>query len=486
MYYRLKPDYVLRGWQKMTWAVVKRPENGVLLLTQEQFQVLILCDGETELPGDLLNEKLEKTLRECMAMGLVEADEKSCPLNPEQYYVYYDNRCMKSVFWSITGRCNFRCRHCYMDAPDAALGELSTEQMFNIIDQMAECGILRIELTGGEPFVRKDFWQLVDRILERHMTIGVVFTNGWLLNGHILDEFEKRGIKPKFSISFDGVGWHDWMRGIPGAEEAALRALKLCHDRGFSTEVETCIHRGNLKTIPQTLEVLRSVGVKSIKMSGISNTMLWRHNSQGNALTDREYVEAVLPYITWYYKEGMPFEFLAFSNVIAMYKNKPYGLIMTHYKKDENYLEKYVCPSARMSAYITPEGRLLPCIPMTASPDQNKFPLIQDIGLKKGLSDSYYMQFIDRKVKDFLEINAECGACVYRYQCGGGCRASALLDGDHDLMGCDRIKCMLWKEGYVSRIRKIADAAITEYGGPDMDQEDLDSILLANGEPALK
>ena len=120
-----------------------------------------------------------------------------------------------------------------------------------MFDQMAECGVLSVDLTGGEPFVRRDICQLIDRILSYHMTINMVYTNGWLVNVKLLDESEKRGVKPEFSISFDGVGWHDWMSGVSGAEEAALRALHLLPSRKFPVHVEMCIHRGNVNTLPQ-------------------------------------------------------------------------------------------------------------------------------------------------------------------------------------------------------------------------------------------
>ena len=59
------------------------------------------------------------------------------------------------------------------------------------------------------------------------MVIGKIYTNGWLLNEEVLDQFASRGMKPQISVSFDGVGWHDWMRGIQGAEERTLNALRL-------------------------------------------------------------------------------------------------------------------------------------------------------------------------------------------------------------------------------------------------------------------
>lgn len=464
MFYRLKKEYVLRGWEGLAWVLVKQPENQIERLSQEVFQTLLLCDGETELPGGLLDDAMEKALKEYMGKGVVEPCEEFRPLEQEQYYKYYHNRYVNCIFWSITGRCNYRCRHCYMDAPCSAMGELSTRQCLNFIDQMAECGVLRVDLTGGEPFVRKDFWQLVDYILSHHIVIGIVYTNGWLVNDKLLDEFEKRGCKPEFSISFDGVGWHDWMRGIPGAEQAALRALKLLYDRGFVTDVEMCIHKGNIDSIPQTIMALKAVGCEDVKLSNVAETDLWKSNNESLGFSNKEYIQAVIPYIAWYYKEGRPIKKFTLSNVAVLYQNADYHIVAAPYDGTEKCLNCYMCGAARMSCYITPEGRLLPCMPMIASPQQEKFPLVQDIGLKQGLSDSYYMQFVNGRIRDLLAENAECNACQYRYKCGGGCRATALLDGNRQLMGCDRTMCLLWKDGYVDRIRQVADEAVAKYG----------------------
>ena len=96
---------------------------------------------------------LRDALKTAGEEGYLLSSERPSSLRPEQFYRYYPNRHVKSVFWSVTGRCNFRCRRCYMDAPDAALGELSTGQALRLIDEMAECGVLRVDLTGGEALV---------------------------------------------------------------------------------------------------------------------------------------------------------------------------------------------------------------------------------------------------------------------------------------------------------------------------------------------
>lgn len=464
MFYRLNPNYALKGWQEMAWVLIHRPENNARLLTQDMFQVLLLCDGETDLPGNILNDDMLKVLRQCETDGIIEASVNACTLDQDQYYKYYHNRYIKSVFWSVTGRCNYRCRHCYMNAPDAALGEISTKEALDFIDQMAECGVLRVDITGGEPFVRKDFWQLVDRILSYKIVIGQIYTNGWLLDEKTLDEFEKRKLKPEINISFDGTGWHDWMRGINGAEEAALRTMKLCHERNFPVSAAMCIHRGNKNSLPQTVKTLKNVGVTYLRIANVDATDLWRCYSEGNDLTWQEYVDAMLPYIEWYYEAGRPIESLELGGIARMSKDEPATLSVRHYDGTEKCRECYLCGATRWSCYITPEGRLLPCMPMTASPDQERFPKVQDIGLRKGLRDSYYMQFVDSRVGDLFAANKECDSCGYRYECGGGCRAAALLTGEHDLMGCDRDMCRMWKEGYVERIRRKLEEVNAKYG----------------------
>lgn len=463
MFYKLKSSYVLRGWKQMAYVLVEYPYNRVHILSPEQFQVLLLCDGETDVTQELVNEVMRKILQKCEEEGWIETCSTPQPLDEEQYYRYFKNRYVRSVCWSITGKCNYRCRHCYMDAPEGILGQLSTEQALNLIDQMAACGILGMKITGGEPFVRQDFWQLIDRILSYKITIGMVYTNGWLLNDSVLDKFEQRGIKPEISISFDGVGWHDWMRGIPGAEKAALRALKLCQERGFRTNVEMCIHKGNQDLIAQTVEALRAVGVTRIKASYVMTTDLWRRNSEGNDLDGSEYMEAVIRYIPRYYEAGCPVEF-QFGGVIQLHCDGSYEILSGRYKNEEALQNSYLCGSARWSCYITPEGRLLPCMPMTSSPRevQECFPLIQEIGLQKGLDDSFYMEFVNRRVKDLLEVNKECAACKHRLTCGGGCRAMA-LEYDHNLMGCDREACLFLKGGYAEKVRQVAEEARAAY-----------------------
>lgn len=463
MYYRLKLSYSLRGWSRTPWVLVKRPENRIRYLKQEEFQTLLLCDGSTDLEKEYISDEMKQVLHRYEAENVVEPCLQEKELAADQYYRYYDNPFVQSVLWSVTGYCNFRCRHCYMDAPEGKLGELSHQQAMDLIRQMAGCGVLCVDITGGEPLVRKDFWQLIDAIQSYQMTVGQIYTNGYLLTEDVLREFEKRNLRPEFVISFDGVGWHDWMRGVRGAEEAALGALRLCESWKFPTSVELCIHKGSLDALPKTVELLAGMGVSRLRVGTIARTELWKKNSEGNAMDFQTYIQAMIDYIPRFFQAGMPME-VTLAGVIRLHKkSREFSVIPMRYQGTKECENRFLCKAARYTCYITPEGRLLPCMPMTACKEQGLFPMLPDIGLQNGLKDSFYSKIVNSRVKDLLAVNEMCASCEYKYDCGGGCRASA-LEQTGDLMGSVKDQCVLWKEGYVVKIQKAAEMSGSCYG----------------------
>src|SRR5699024_11549908 len=76
LFYRLKETFALRGWQKMAWVLVERPDNLIQKLSRERFQVLLLCDGETDLSSSLLSESMKNSLQQCEAENIIESEER--------------------------------------------------------------------------------------------------------------------------------------------------------------------------------------------------------------------------------------------------------------------------------------------------------------------------------------------------------------------------------------------------------------------------
>lgn len=463
MYYCLNKDFLLRGWDKRTGNVVHKESGYIIPVSDDVFRILLLCDGETEILDDMLTEGMKNALIHFEKKGIISKSKKPQPIKEEQHYRYYKNRCVNSVIWSLTGRCNYRCRHCYMDAPDAKLGELAHDEAINLIDQMAECGVVRVDLTGGEPLVRSDFWELVDHIAARGISIGQIYTNGWLVDEEFFSQMKKRKMLSEISVSFDGVGCHDWMRGIEGAEERAIRALKLAVKHGHPVSVQMCIHKGNICGLRETVRHLAAIGVHDMRFGNVSQTDLWKKNSDGNDMTTEEYFDAMLEYIPRFYEDGMPMNVLISSVIRLEEKSTEFTVLPEYHCGRDACLNEYLCGAVKSACYITPEGRLLPCMPMTSCVDQNAFPLIRDIGLKNGLMNSFYLQFVDSRVKDLLAVNEKCNACEFKYRCGGGCRANAMMSESNGFMASDPVQCIIWNNGYPDKIRAVADAAIAKY-----------------------
>ena len=164
MYYRLKKRYRLRGWELLPYALVDMNNGTALFIKPEEMDALKLCNGRVDMDIPLISSDIRKMLPLMEKNGIIEACEPGEDILPEQEYRKYPARYIRTAHWSVTGRCNYRCRHCYMSAPDAKYGELSHEQIMKMVDELSQCGIMNVSLTGGEPLVRSDFLEIVDAL----------------------------------------------------------------------------------------------------------------------------------------------------------------------------------------------------------------------------------------------------------------------------------------------------------------------------------
>ncbi len=465
-YYRLKDNHVLRGWDKLPYALIKRPNNDVGFLNKASFDALSLCDGNYDLSLEIIPLEVRNAAKELEKMDIIEKCPRGTGISDDQKYRKYDNRFIGNVHWSITGKCNYKCRHCYMSAPEAKLGELDHETIMDLIEQMADCGIPSVNLTGGEPLVRKDFWDIVDALQSHQIAIAQIYTNGKLVTEELLDALLARNIRPEFSLSYDGdEGWHDWMRGIPNAGQIALDAFDLCYEKGFPTDAEMCLHKGNAPLLRQSLNTLAAHHVKSCKVNTVAPTELWDKYGKEYTISREEAYQVYIDYLPHYFEDGAPIGLQLGGFFKCDKGGKKWICPSQKYNGTDECLNHTVCGHARNQLYLSPEGRMLPCFSLTSCDIQNEYPLATEIGLKQGLTDSIYMSLIDTRIKDFLEINRECGSCEYAKFCAGGCRACALMEGGTDIMGTDRTACSVFKEGWGRRLQDALEG-IAEKEGP--------------------
>ena len=457
-FYILKSNYCLRGYELLPYALLKRPENVTIFVNKDDFWALSLCDGHSDIDLPLYPEKIVKAIEKLEENGIVERCEYGSELNDDQKYIKYDNRFIDSVHISITGKCNYKCRHCYMSAPEAKLGEMSHEEIMDVLKQLADAGINKISLTGGEPLVRSDFEEIIAYITSRKMRIIQIYSNGFLVNEKLLDMLDKYHQKPEFNMSYDGdEGMHDWLRGIDRAGEYVLRAFDLCYERGFPTGSELCIFQKNKHLLRQSINTLAKPHVGSVKTNPVSETELWlKTTGKGQTVDIKELFDLYLEYIPHFFEDGCPMV-VQLSGFFIGYPDGKCRFGSEKYKADFDASRMNVCGHARNQLYISADGRMLPCMSLSSYDEVAKeYPSVFETGIKKGLSESKYMSLIDTRLEDYLKHNPECAACEYRNMCCAGCRASALSTSkDLDIMAKDEMFCIYYKGGYRDKLREL-------------------------------
>ncbi|MBL7069705.1 MAG: radical SAM protein [Candidatus Omnitrophica bacterium] len=142
---------------------------------------------------------------------------------------------IKAMF-ELTYRCNLKCRHCYVVPPkdeERGTKELTTKEVFLILDQLAAAGCLNLGFTGGEPFLRNDIFDILRYAKTKGFNI-IVLTNGTLITPKKADSLKELGLN-KIDISFHASDKEifDWFTKTPGTYKKVLNAVKLLRDRGI-------------------------------------------------------------------------------------------------------------------------------------------------------------------------------------------------------------------------------------------------------------
>lgn len=328
-----------------------------------------------------------------------------------------------------------------------------------MLSAFERCGIHCLQLTGGEPMFRSDFWQLVDEIHARGMIVSTLYSNGLLITEEFLDNLEKRHMQPSIQFSFDGVGHHDWMRGVPGAEQIVIDAIKRCRRRGFPVSVSMVVCRESVGSIRESVNLMASLGVFAMKVGNASPQGEWI-NQPEHYLSQEELYEAFLEYIPYFFEDGKPLTLglEGFFNYDKM--RDDLGAFYEKNIKEEYFGKATMCGHVRRDMYVSPRGHVLSCMSMVGGPIEEQFPNMLETPLEDILDKkSTYMDIINFRIKDFMDHNPECKECKYMEACCGGCRALAVRDHPTDYLAKDLVTCSYflggWKEKKETVLRQI-------------------------------
>ena len=450
VHYLISQPYILRGWKKLPYALQHYITGKTEFFRRDEFLLLKSCDGRTAIDREKLTEEEAKRYDHWLEKGFIHECSPDDRLTLFQEYRFYPARFKKEVHWSVTGRCNYRCRHCFMSAPHALQGEPTWDQLMTMLDAFGRCGIRTVQLTGGEPLVRKDFWQLVDAIRERRISINVLYSNGLLVTDEFLNEMDRRNMTCSFQFSFDGVGHHDWMRGVPGAEKVVLDAMRRCRERRIPFSASMVLCRESVDSIRESVNLMASVGCRSLKIGTASPQGEWL-NEPAHYLAQEETWQAFLDYIPQYIADGKPLPIDLEGLFNCDWPNMEPWSSFERNVPEERFPRVLMCSGVRTGMYVSPQGRVLPCMSMVGGPIEQQFPSMLETPLEEILNDSFYMDISNARVSDFMAHNPECAQCEYRCACCGGCRAIAVRDGSTDYLKPDPITCAYFKGGWKAK-----------------------------------
>lgn len=323
---------------------------------------------------------------------------------------------LRLVAWETTRNCNLSCVHCRAAATCGPYsGELDTDASFRLLDQIAEVAKPIIILTGGEPLLREDIFEIAAYGTELGLKM-VMAPNGTLVTEAIAHKLAASGIK-RISVSLDGdtAEKHDAFRGVEGAYEGALNGIENAKKAGIEFQINTTITKTNLEQIPNILALAEQLGAVA------HHIFLLVPTGRGKYIVDkeinaREYEET----LNWFYDQRNKTSLQLKATCAPHY----HRILRQRARQDGETVSFQThgldavtrgCLAGSGFCFISHTGIVQPC----GFLDLNCGDVTQ-----RSFKDIWENSEHFRKLRDTSQLKEKCGVCEYRKVCGG-CRARA-------------------------------------------------------------
>jgi heme b synthase len=323
---------------------------------------------------------------------------------------------IRLVAWEITRNCNLNCMHCRAAATRGPYeGELTTAEAFQLLDQIAEVGTPIVILTGGEPLLREDIFEVARYGSNKGLRM-VMAPNGTLLTGEAAKKLVDSGIK-RISISLDGATRerHDLFRGVVGAFEGALEGIKNAKSAGLEFQINTTITQTNLDQIQRIQELAVQLGAVA------HHIFLLVPTGRGKYMIDQEITADQYEHtLNWFYDQCAKTP-LQLKATCAPH----YYRILRQRARDEGKPVSFQthgldavtrgCLGGTSFCFISHRGIVQPCGFLSVN--------CGDIR-NSSFAEVWHHSRVFNDLRNFDNLKGKCGDCEYNRVCGG-CRARA-------------------------------------------------------------
>jgi heme b synthase len=332
---------------------------------------------------------------------------------------------LRLVFWELTARCNLKCQHCRAEAQeDFVEGELTTDEVIKVARGIRETSDPILILTGGEPLVRKDFFDIVDEC-TRLFTRVAVATNGTLVDAAIARRLVESGVQ-RVSISLDGAkaGTHDVFRGVPGSFDGALCGFDALKQAGASLQVNVTVTRHNDNELDEILALALERGADAFHVFMLVPVGCGAEISDDKRLSPGRCEEV----LTWLFEKSLEFkdrihvkatcapQYYRIMREVARNRNIP----LPRGPHGMNAVTRG-CLAGSAVCFVSRTGDVQPC---------GYLPVIAGNVRKQTLGEIWRDSEVFAALRDPEQLKGKCGTCGYRKVCEG-CRARAYaMTGD--------------------------------------------------------
>ncbi len=360
------------------------------------------------------------------------------------------------VIWNITNRCNLRCDHCYMAADAHALpDQLSDAEAIDLVRRMGEAGVPVVFLSGGEPMMRPNFWEILAEVNAQGVR-PTISTNCTLIDDAAARRLKEYGVRWIATSLYGPADFHDTMVGVPGTHARVLDAVRALRAEGVGVVLKTALSRHTWPYIYDIIQTAKDldcglVYICDLITSGRSageddarvSTTQWRE------LADFIVEDMLAPDVTLEYDVG------ALPSVVPYIAERftERGVDVT--KGLERLKIMSACPVGKGHMTITSEGGIMPC----------QFAQDWIVGNVRDMSLAEATRALH--AIDLEECTGACApsACTYSRICRG-CRVKAWQrEGDYL---AEDTTCILYPRSTESPvdIPGVSNPAHPSAGGP--------------------
>ena len=338
-----------------------------------------------------------------------------------------------TIAWELTRACAFACRHCRAEAqPQRDPQELTTEEAYRLIDQIREFGDPILVVTGGDPMMRRDLYDILGYAVRQGLRTSLTPTTTRLVTPKALARVKEAGVR-RIALSIDGpnAGAHDAFRGFRGSFEIALSIARDAAAAGLSLQVNTTVSRYNVHSLQEMAEQVAHLGAVQWSLFFLVPT---GRASAADMISAEEHEQT----FHWLYglSRQAPFDIKSTaapayrrvviqrereSNSNASTPSKPLAGAGYRFQDGLNRPAKGV-NDGKGFCFISHTGDVCPSgfLPVAAGNVRDR-----------PVTEIYRDTSLFRSLRDPAALKGRCGRCEFREVCGGSRARAYSVSGDY-------------------------------------------------------